>query len=242
MSESQTHPLDTDLATTLRAVEAATERYLATVARLQDADFATPSVLPGWSVAHVISHVASNATGISASVISASHGEPVAVYATNAARDAEIDERAALPVSELRALNASSCDDLSAAIAACPADRLEVLLPRVVDGPAWSVLDWMGARWREVEIHHTDMGVGYTHQEWTDDFVDYLFKVAAFDREPEVSLTLRSPEGDARVGGGGAVIEGSRRDLLWWLIGRGDGVGVTGDLPALAPWNRRTRY
>jgi maleylpyruvate isomerase len=122
-------------------------------------------------------------------------------------------------------------------------DQWEVLLPRVIDGPAWSILDWVGARWREVEIHHTDMGVGYTHHDWDDAFVDYLTSVAAFDREPEVALTLRSPDGDVEVGGGGQVVSGSRRDLVWWLIGRGGGAGVASEspLPTLGPWQRRTR-
>ncbi|MFZ2503203.1 MAG: maleylpyruvate isomerase family mycothiol-dependent enzyme [Nocardioides sp.] len=245
-TESETsggHPLDTDRDTTLAQVEAATQRYLRTVAGLTDAQFGAPSVLPGWTMAHVVSHVASNATGIDRAVRAAMAGEPSWVYETNAGRDAEIDERAAWPVAELRALNASSCDDLRDAFESCPADLLGHLLPRVIDGPPWSVLDWIGARWREVEIHHTDLGAGYTQADWDDDFVAYLTKVAAFDREPEVQLTLRSPEGDTEVGGGGQVITGSQRDLVWWLIGRGGGQGVASDepLPTLGPWQRRTR-
>lgn len=245
MTETQgTHPLDTDLDMTLVELEAATQRYLRTVAGLTDSQFAEPSVLPGWTVAHVISHVASNATGITRAVRAAIGDDPDTwVYQSNASRDAEIDERAQWPVGDLRALNAESTDDLRAAFADCPPDKLGVLLPRTIDGPPWSVADWIGARWREVEIHHTDLGIGYTHQEWTDEFVDYLTSVAIFDRDPEVSLTLRAPDGDHTVGGGGQVIAGSQRDLIWWLIGRGGGLDVhPGEqLPELGPWQRRTR-
>jgi maleylpyruvate isomerase len=242
--EDKAHPLDTDIGFTLAQVETATQRYLRTVAGLSDEQFPAASVLPGWSVAHVIAHVASNATGITRAVRAAMAGDPNPwVYETNASRDAEIDERAAWPASELRSLNADSTDDLRAAFAECPPDKWDVLLPRVIDGPPWSVADWMGARWREVEIHHTDMGVGYTQADWTDDFVDYLQSVAVFDRDPEIAVTLRTPDGDTPIGGGGPVISGSKRDVVWWLIGRGGGIGVTSDtpLPTLGPWQRRTR-
>jgi maleylpyruvate isomerase len=243
MTDSPAHPLDTELEPTLAQVDAASARYLATVDGLSEADFAAASVLPGWSVAHVISHVASNATGITRAIDAAIAGDPVPwVYETNAGRDAEIDERAAWPSARLADLNRQSVTDLKTSLAGVT-DQWEVLLPRVIDGPAWSILDWVGARWREVEIHHTDMGVGYTHHDWDDAFVDYLTSVAAFDREPEVALTLRSPDGDVEVGGGGQVVSGSRRDLVWWLIGRGGGAGVASEspLPTLGPWQRRTR-
>lgn len=240
-----THPLDTDLSSTLIHIEAATQRYLRTVAGLTDEQFAEPSVLPGWTVAHVISHVASNATGITRAVRAAMADDPNPwVYESNASRDVEIDQRAAWPVAELRSLNAVSTDDLRAAMAECPVDKLVVLLPRAADtGPPWSVADWIGARWREVEIHHTDMGVGYTHRDWTDEFVDYLQTVAVFDREPELSVTLRTRSGDILIGAGGQVISGDQRDVVWWLIGRGGGVGVSSDLPLpeLGPWQRRQR-
>ncbi|MGL5808721.1 MAG: maleylpyruvate isomerase family mycothiol-dependent enzyme [Nocardioides sp.] len=239
--------MDTDLSGTLAAVDASTQRYLRTVAGLADTDLARPSVLPGWSIGHVISHIASNATGITRAVRAAMAGDPVPwVYQSNESRDAEIDERAAWPAPELRDLNARSTDDLRAAFEECPPDLLEVPLPRVIDGPAWTVADWMGARWREVEIHHTDLGVGYTQADWPDDFVDYLTQVAVFDRAPEVSLTLRMPDQDIPVGAGGPVLVGSQRDLVWWLIGRGGGVGVTSEnpgrpLPELGPWQRQER-
>ncbi len=238
-----THPLDTDIPQTLAQVDAATVRYLATCARIDDATYAAASVLPGWSVAHVVSHVASNATGIDRAIKAALAGDPVPwVYETNESRDAEIDARAGWPVDRLRALNEESTHQLTASFAAVTT-QWETLLPRVIDGPAWSIADWAGARWREVEIHHTDMGVGYTHHDWDDAFVRYLTKVAVFDREPELPLTLRTTEGDIDIAGGGQVVEGSLRDLVWWLIGRGGGEGVTSSasLPRLGPWQRRTR-
>jgi maleylpyruvate isomerase len=239
---SGAHPLDTEFNWTLQQLDRASEHYLATVSNLSEHTLAQQSVLPGWSVAHVISHVASNATGIERALRAAivENGLPW-VYETNESRDSEIDIRANWPTEQLLTLNTQSVPAVRAAFVDCPVNKYEVLLPRVIDGPAWSVLDWLGARWREVEIHHTDLGVGYTHHDWSDDFVAYLTKVAVFDRDPEISLTLKVPEGVFPIGGGGQEISGSSRAVIWWLIGRGNGEGVQGELPTLGPWQRRTR-
>src|SRR3954451_15483752 len=48
----------------LQAVEAASDRLLATVEGLTVAGFAEPSVLPDWTRAHVVAHLALNAEGL----------------------------------------------------------------------------------------------------------------------------------------------------------------------------------
>ncbi len=53
-------------------------------------------------------------------------------------------------------------------------------------------------------------------------------------RTEQVDLTLETPEGPVPLGAGGPVITGTRHDLAWWMLGRGGGVGLTGDLPTLA--------
>ncbi|WP_433476112.1 maleylpyruvate isomerase family mycothiol-dependent enzyme [Spirillospora sp. CA-142024] len=49
--------------TPLAEIEAATRSLLATAARLDDADARAPSLLPGWTRGHVLTHVARNADG-----------------------------------------------------------------------------------------------------------------------------------------------------------------------------------
>ncbi len=44
-----------------RELAEATERLLATAARLTDEDLRAPSLLPGWTRGHVLAHVARNA-------------------------------------------------------------------------------------------------------------------------------------------------------------------------------------
>ncbi|MEV7393377.1 maleylpyruvate isomerase N-terminal domain-containing protein, partial [Streptomyces sp. NPDC091215] len=52
-----------DPATTLDQINAATGHLLETAARFTDADVRAPSLLPGWSRGHVLTHVARNADG-----------------------------------------------------------------------------------------------------------------------------------------------------------------------------------
>jgi maleylpyruvate isomerase len=63
-----------------------------------------------------------------------------------------------------------------------------------------------------VEIHHVDLGLGYSVADWPDDYVD---------RELAISLRLL-PE---RLDGG------DQRLMLAWLLGRGQQPAVT-----VQPW------
>lgn len=72
-------------------------------------------------------------------------------------------------------------------------------------------------RWRELEIHHVDLGLGYTAADWPADFVETTLAVelpALAALEPEVTV----PDGLAR------------HELLAWLIGRPTKAGLP-DLP-----------
>jgi maleylpyruvate isomerase len=71
-------------------------------------------------------------------------------------------------------------------------------------------------RWREVEIHHVDLGLGYDAADWPDGYVD---------RELAISLRLM-PE---RLGAA------DQRRVLAWLLGRADQPAEV----ELAPWQNR---
>ncbi|GGX03450.1 maleylpyruvate isomerase family mycothiol-dependent enzyme [Streptomyces noursei] len=92
-------------------------------------------------------------------------------------------------------------------------------------------------RLAEVELHHVDLGVGYTVEQLPDDFVDseldFLTGIK-FARHPKLTaLELHADDGRRwRTGGHGSadgasagpvVVSGSARDLVGWLTGRADG-------------------
>ena len=80
------------------------ERALGTaLGRLVPHEYAEPSLLPGWTRAHVLGHLAGNADALTNLLTWARTGVETPMYASPEARDAEIDRRAALPPAELEA-------------------------------------------------------------------------------------------------------------------------------------------
>ena len=75
----------------LEALAASTQRFLATVDAMDVTDLAAPSLLPGWSRLHVLSHVARNADGMRNRLLMARTGRPVAQYPSMALRAADIE-------------------------------------------------------------------------------------------------------------------------------------------------------
>lgn len=64
----------------IAACRAAHERLLATVSDVDDEIARRPSRLPGWSVGHVLTHLARNAEGMVGRLDGALRGEEVALY------------------------------------------------------------------------------------------------------------------------------------------------------------------
>src|SRR6476661_3698601 len=64
----------------LRRVEDAEARFLATIRGLSDGDVAHPTGLPGWTVGHVLTHVARNADSHCRRSHAAARGEVVEQY------------------------------------------------------------------------------------------------------------------------------------------------------------------
>src|SRR3954453_5651089 len=81
----------------------ATARYLAALTELTDEDVRQPSVLPGWTRAHVITHIARNADALTNVLHGAQAGELRSQYPSTDERNADIEAGATRSVAELRA-------------------------------------------------------------------------------------------------------------------------------------------
>ena len=81
----------------LAALESATGRLLDGVASLSDAAATQPSLLPGWSRGHVLTHLARNAEGSTRLLTWARTGVPSYEYESAEARAAEIGAGRTLP-------------------------------------------------------------------------------------------------------------------------------------------------
>jgi maleylpyruvate isomerase len=184
---------------------------------LTDAQVRASSELPSWSRGHVLTHLARNADGILRTIDGALRGEDVERYPGDS-RDREIDAGSTRPAAVLvdDAVNAANAlaDRFSAINEAGLWDR-----PTAENRTAGL---WLYARWREVEIHRVDLGLGYQPSSWPSSFVSTaLPDIAAGRGLLDQVRTMTGPDWAT----------------LCWLIGRTEHArSAIGDLPELEPW------
>lgn len=224
-----------DPAADAAAVRAATDRLLAEVEQLDDATAAKPSLLPGWSRGHVLAHLARNADAL-LNVLAA---RPM--YTSAEVRDADIERDAGRKVAEHLVDLRDSAARLDGAFAAQSDEawqRTVELRNGVTDG-AYSL---PFRRWIEVELHHVDLGVGYSMEDLPAGFVQRELENMArrFSGHPAVAapVELRTEDGALlRTGAeedGAAksvVVTGTPTALVAWLTGRSAGSELTADGP-----------
>ncbi len=136
------------------------------ITTLTDAQAWSASHLPDWTVGHVLTHVARNADSVIRRLEGAARGEVVDQYPGGyAGRAADITAGAGRPAAELVADvrdSAGRLEDLCAVLPTKAWDRLT----RDVSGAERPAHTLLFTRWREVEVHHADLGLGYTPADW----------------------------------------------------------------------------
>ncbi len=213
-----------------------------TVDRLDEAAYAEPSLLPGWTRAHVIAHLALNAEGLAGVLHGAHIGEPQPMYASPEGRDSDIAELAAADPAELRERLLAGTATFSDALAAMHEDDWAGRFERTPGGPDFALAHVALMRVREVEIHHADLGAGYSPVDWPEPFRVLLLD-SMTKRPYPAPFSVRPADLDRTwhygEGAGVAVVTGTSADLGWWLTGRGTGEGLeadTNDLPEVESW------
>jgi maleylpyruvate isomerase len=232
------------MATITDELQDATQRLVRTVDSLSDEDYAEPSGLPGWSRGHVVAHLALNAEGLAGALNGVVQGEAVPMYASQESRDADIEELAATEPALLRERLLRATTLLADALGAVPDDRWSTRIERTPGGPTFSAYAVAGMRLREVEIHHADLGVGFTRADWPASFRARLLDSMAKRDDWTEPFTAAPVDLDGTwqcgaVTDASPTVSGAAADLGWWLTGRGDGEGLTsdsGDLPRIEEW------
>jgi maleylpyruvate isomerase len=230
----------------LAALHQSEQQLLRTVDSLRPDDLREPSVLPGWSRAHVVAHLALNAEGLAGAVDGCAHGREVPMYESNERRDADIEDLAAADAPEIRERLFAGGQALRDALESLEVDQWDGGFPRTPDGPRVELRTVPDTRRREVEIHHADLDAGYGPSDWPEDFRIELLDLVTVDRadDPDSpAFTVRATDTIQTwaVGADQPVVEGTAAHLGWWLVGRGSGEGLscdTGDVPRLGPWRR----
>ena len=242
-SEETQHEWDPANATGLVASAIALNR---TVDALSDEELAWPSLLPGWSRAHVVAHLAMNGFAMAGVAEAIGRGRPVAMYESDAQRDGEIEELAQVEPGELRDRLLAATTAFTDKIGRMEADRWNGVYSRLPGGPTWPAVTLVATRRREVEIHHADLAAAYTRHDWPVDFLRELLDAVTVDHGASASFRVRATDinGDWTVGDAeahGPTVMGRAADLGWWMTGRGDGSDLSCDddrLPDLGPWHR----
>src|SRR6202051_4866659 len=82
-------------------IDQATQRLLDTARIITEPDLRAPSLLPGWTRAHVLAHLARGADAMRNLLIMARTGEDRPAYASAGARDADIEAGAGMTAKDL---------------------------------------------------------------------------------------------------------------------------------------------
>jgi len=249
-------------ATDIEAVRAATRRILRTVTDLTDEQAGARSLLPGWSRAEILTHIARNADGGTGIAQAAARGEIGMQYPGGQdQRTAGIAAGRGATAAALIADVRRACDALMESWQQLPDDAW--------DRPGMSLTGqrtqrgWVWARWREVEVHHVDLDMGYSSAEWPVAFVsrglddsfadlasrahgrrgpgDLSVRVETTDHDrawvvrfrPDSTTVERDDDATGHVDG---TVTGWGCDVLAWLYGRdpnGAGLTASGDLAVL---------
>lgn len=162
------------------------------------------SALPGWTIGHVLTHVARNGD----SHLDMLAGRPQ--YPSREARDGDVEAGAARPWDELVADVARAGEAVDAAYATLPetgwsgaartlgGDRPAAMLPLL--------------RQREVEIHRIDLGLGYGFGDLPADYVRRDLRLMT------MLWTARQPMGLTGLPPAALALDPAAR--LAWLMGR----------------------
>ncbi len=200
-----------DPARDLAGAVAAHRTLAADIAGLTDDQVRRPSELAGWTVGHVLTHIARNADGLSNLLEGAARGVVADMYpGGREGRAADIEAGAPRPARDLIDDVAASSARIEAAFAALADDQWNAQ-GATVFGPV-AMVDVPRRRWQETTVHHADLGLGYTYRDWPDDFV--RLELQRFT----MLWNSRKPMG--LTGLPAAALAVDDHDRIAWLMGR----------------------
>lgn len=237
----------------IEQVEDATDRLLRALDRLTPERVGEPSLLPDWTVGHVLTHIARNADAQRNLLHWAATGEPTPMYPSREARNDDIEAGATRARDDMLTDVRAAADQLAQAIRDLPEAAWSAQVDTGRGGPVAADVV-LSQRLAEVELHHHDLGL--------DDGLALLSPAAgdallaavlhSFIRTRAVAGLVLDPDGGdpIRLGSPDAgapgmepsieatVVRGPAVGLAGWLAGRTDGADLqcNGPLPSLPPW------
>jgi maleylpyruvate isomerase len=173
-------------------------------------DGSAPSRLPGWTIGHVLTHLARNADSIVRVLVAAEKGAVIDRYeGGQARRDGEIEAGAPRPATELVAdvrITIWSLEQTWSTHTRWDGRSREA------QGRELPVSELPFTRWREVEVHRADLGLGYEPRDWPAEYVRRDLRLM------EMRWNARRPMG--MTGLPPAALDAPPHERLAWLLGR----------------------
>lgn len=186
--------------TEIAGCRAAHSRLASGLAGITDSATAGPSLVPNWTVGLILAHLANNAEAMIRRIEAAQRGELIEQYPGGAEGRAEhIERRANQPTAALVSDVVATADQLDSLFATLTDSDWDLPVRTVAGGThALSLLPFR--RWREVEVHHSDLDIGFTVSEWSPELIDRALPRLLAGAERRADRTL----------------------LAAWLLGRGE--------------------
>jgi maleylpyruvate isomerase len=150
-------------------IDDATQRLLGSARVIAEPDLRQPSLLPGWSRAHVLAHLARGADAMRALLAGVRAGEDRPAYASAEARADGIERSAAQGAKDLVADVADSAMALRTVARQLP-DGAWPRPVRILGSAPFPAAQLLTRRLVEVELHHCDLAAGYTPAGWPETF------------------------------------------------------------------------
>ncbi len=197
----------------IRGAVAAHRLLESCLAGLTDDDARRSSLLPGWTVGHVLTHIARNAESHLGMLEAANRGEVAAQYpGGRAQREGDIESGAGRSAEALVADVVAANAELEACWAGLTAEGW-MGQGETAAGPV-AVADLPFRRWRETTVHHTDLGLCHGWAVWPVDYVrlDLQRSTMVWDSRQPMGLT----------GLPSAALAVPENHRLAWLMGRAD--------------------
>jgi maleylpyruvate isomerase len=201
--------------------------FLESVARLDDDELRGPSLLPGWSRAHILTHIARNADGLCNLLTWARTGAETPMYVGDQ-RERDIDAGVVRPIAEQRDDAARASARFVAACESMPEDawdaKVRTRMGREISG---ATVPWF--RIRETWVHSVDLGADAGFGDLPDEVVTPLLAeiaggLAGREDCPPMNIARTDAERQWRVGPEDddppSDVRASGAVLLGWLLGR----------------------
>lgn len=156
---------------TMTTIAVATARLVAAVAELSDEEIRAPSLLEGWTRGHVATHVARSCETMCGMLAWAQTGTGVPDCPNPEAREAAVEAGARRSAAELAADLAESAAKFTAETEV----MTEAAWATVIEPPGgapFPTAEIPVRRLSEVELHHTDLDLGYGPADWTPGFAE----------------------------------------------------------------------